>query len=182
MTTSIGYARVSRDDQNPALQIDALKSHGCKRIFSDYSSCAKFTRKGLTRALKSLSPGDELVVWKLDRFVRCLTQSFDTRTAIGRGVLAMVAAVAEDELERIRERTKAGMKAAKRRGAKIGRPRKLSPAEVRRAKHLIESGSRSRVSVAAGLGVHVGTLRRAKPDQAMTAKRRFRKSAVGSAP
>jgi DNA invertase Pin-like site-specific DNA recombinase len=131
----------------------------------------------LTRALKSLSPGDELVVWKLDRFgrsmleminiivdldrrgigFRCRTQSFDTRTAIGRGVLAMVAAVAEDELER----TKAGMKAAKRRGAKIGRPRKLSPAEVRRARHLIESGSQSRVSVAAGLGVHVGTLRRA---------------------
>jgi DNA invertase Pin-like site-specific DNA recombinase len=82
------------------------------------------------------------IVLDLDRRgigFRSLTESFDTKTAIGRGVLAFIAAVAEDERERIRERTKAGMTAAKKRGKHVGRPRKLSPAEVDRAMALIES-------------------------------------------
>jgi DNA invertase Pin-like site-specific DNA recombinase len=177
----IGYARVSREDQNTGLQRDALKAAGCAKIFEDRITGATFTRKGLARALKALGPGDELVVWKLDRLgrsmletitvvlnldrrgitFRSLTESFDTKTAIGRGVLAFIAAVAEDERERIRERTTAGMAAAKRRGTVMGRPRKLSAEQIALARTLLEGENETRANVAARLGVDPGTLRRA---------------------
>jgi DNA invertase Pin-like site-specific DNA recombinase len=177
----IGYARVSREDQNTGLQRDALKTAGCAKIFEDRITGATFTRKGLARALRTLGPGDELVVWKLDRLgrsmletitvvlnldrrgitFRSLTESFDTKTAIGRGVLAFIAAVAEDERERIRERTAAGMAAAKRRGAILGRPRKLSAEQIAMARKLLKDESETRAQVAARLGVDPGTLRRA---------------------
>lgn len=176
-----GYARVSRGDQNLSLQIDALRSAGCARIYADKTTGASLRREGLSRALDSLAPGGELVVWKLDRLgrsmmdtisivldldrrgigFRSLTESFDTKAAIGRGVLAFIAAVAEDERERIRERTAAGMQAAKRRGERIGRPRKLSLPQIEQARALIESGAQTRAGMAARLGVHIATLRRA---------------------
>lgn len=177
----IGYARVSREDQNPALQRDALTAAGCSKIFEDRISGAEFNRRGLRRALAALEPGGELVVWKLDRLgrsmfdtikivvdldrrgigFRSLTESFDTKTAIGRGVLAFIAAVAEDERERIRERTKAGMDAAKRRGRHVGRPRKLTTAQVRQARSVIASQKSPVAQVAASFGVSPVTLRRA---------------------
>ena len=177
----IGYARVSREDQNPALQRDALSAGGCELIFEDRVSGASFRREGLARALATLAPGDELVVWKLDRLgrsmletisvvldldrrgigFRSLTESFDTKTPIGRGVLTFIAAVAEDERERIRDRTKAGMQAAKKRGARIGRPRKLSPEQIAQARAWLDSGAHNGSSVAARLGVNQATLRRA---------------------
>ncbi len=177
----IGYVRVSREEQNPALQRDALQRAGCEKIFEDRMSGARFDRAGLRRALKALAPGSELVVWKLDRLgrsmletisivldldrrgvgFRSLTESFDTRTAIGRGVLAFIAAVAEDERERIRERTIAGMEAAKRRGAPIGRPPKLTAAQIAQARGMIAAGELTCMAAAARLNVHHGTLRRA---------------------
>jgi DNA invertase Pin-like site-specific DNA recombinase len=85
----------------------------------------------------------------------------DTTRPEGRMIFGMLAVLAEFERELIRERTKAGMRAAKQRGAAIGRPRKLSQSQIRRAKALIESGRQTRERVAARVGVHVGTLRRA---------------------
>jgi hypothetical protein len=122
----IGYARVSREDQNIALQHDALKAAGCGKIFDDKKTGATMTRPGLERALAHLRPGDELVVWKFDRLgrtmletltlaidldrrgiaFRSLNESFDTATPIGRGVMAIIAAVAEDERAGLIKRTR----------------------------------------------------------------------------
>src|SRR5215472_13346062 len=118
----IGYARVSTDDQNLSLQIDALRSAGCEAIFEDTGSGAEFSRAGFDRALAALEPGGVPAVWKLDRpgrsmletvkivldldklgiGFRSVTESFDTKTALGRGVLALLAAVAEDGRDRLR--------------------------------------------------------------------------------
>jgi DNA invertase Pin-like site-specific DNA recombinase len=177
----IGYARVSTDEQNLALQLDALRGAGCGEVFQDTGSGAEFTRAGLDRALAALEPGGILAVWKLDRLgrsmletvkivldldrrgvgFRSLTESFDTKTALGRGVLALLAAVAEDERDRLRERTKAGMAAAKRRGRHVGRPHKLTPHKLEHARALIATGKETRAGAAALLGVGVATLRRA---------------------
>lgn len=177
----IGYARVSREDQNLALQHDALKAAGCDEIFEDKVTGATMKRPGLDQVLARLQPGDELVVWKFDRLGRsmleCLTlaidldkrgigfrslsESFDTRTPIGRGVLALIAAVAEDERASLIKRTRAGMAAAKRRGIAIGRPRKLTPHQIDHARALIENEKETQAGAAALLGVDVTTLRRA---------------------
>jgi DNA invertase Pin-like site-specific DNA recombinase len=123
-------------------QLDALQASGCVQIFEDRVSGAGFERAGLDQALAALEPGSVLVVWKLDRLgrsmletvkivldldrrgigFRSLTESFDTKTALGRGVLALLAAVAEDERDRLRERTRAGMQAARRAGKHIASP------------------------------------------------------------
>ena len=109
-------------------------------------------RPGLEEAMAALQPGDEFVVWKFDRYgrtmlesillaldlerrginFRSLTESFDTKTPIGKGVMAFVAAIAEDERASLIKRTRAGMAAAKRRGVKLGRPRKLNAKQIRR--------------------------------------------------
>lgn len=177
----IGYARVSREDQNLALQHDALKAAGCDEIFEDKVTGATMKRPGLDQVLARLQPGDELVVWKFDRLGRsmleCLTlaidldkrgigfrslsESFDTSTPIGRGVLALIAAVAEDERASLIKRTRAGMAAAKRRGIAIGRPRKLTAHQIDHARALIESEKETQAGAAALLGVDVTTLRRA---------------------
>lgn len=177
----IGYARVSREEQNADLQHDALRAAGCDDIFEDKLSGATMKRPGLDAALARLQPGDELVVWKFDRFgrtmletlllvldlekrgigFRSLTESFDARTPIGRGVLAFMAAIAEDERASIIKRTRAGMAAAKRRGVAIGRPRKLTAHQVEHARALIEEGRETQAGAAALLGVDVTTLRRA---------------------
>jgi DNA invertase Pin-like site-specific DNA recombinase len=156
----IGYARVSREDQNPQYQLDALQAAGCLQVFEDRISGAEFVRAGLDQALAALEPGSVLVVWKLDRLgrsmldtvkivldldrrgigFRSLTESFDTKTALGRGVLALLAAVAEDERDRLRERTRAGMQAAQRAGKHVGRPSTLTPEKLDLARRLIEEG------------------------------------------
>ena len=156
----IGYARVSREEQNPQYQLDALQAAGCSQVFEDRISGAEFSRAGLDQALAALEPGSVLVVWKLDRLgrsmletvkivldldrrgvgFRSLTESFDTKTALGRGVLALLAAVAEDERDRLRERTRAGMRAAKRRGRHVGHPPKLTEYQRREAASLLDQG------------------------------------------
>lgn len=178
----IGYARVSTEDQNLALQLDALRRAGCDRVFRDGGVSGKYLKRaGLDRALAALSAGDEFVVWKLDRLgrsmlettmivvefdrrgigFRSLTESFDTKTAIGRGILAFIAAVAEDERDRISERTRAGMAAARARGVHVGRPPKLSLADILQAKARLQSGTSGIAEIARELCVSIPTLVRA---------------------
>jgi len=180
----IGYARVSTDDQSLALQLDALQAAGCGEVFQDTASGAASTsRKGLSDALARCGGGDVLTVWKLDRLGRSLLDlvglveelkgrgvglkvltgagaSIDTTKPEGRLFFAMFAAMAEFERELIRERTRAGMTAAKKRGRHVGRPRKLTPERLAHARSLIEDG-RERADVAGLLGVGTSTLRRA---------------------
>lgn len=180
----IGYARVSTEDQNLALQLDALQAAGCETVFQDMASGAITGRKGLTDALAVLVSGDVLTVWKLDRLGRSLFDlvelvedlrrrgvglkvltghgaSIDTTRPEGRLVFGIFAALAEFERELIRERTKAGMQAAKRRGLHVGRPRKLTAHQLAHARAVLDAGSDTRAGVAALLGVDVATLRRA---------------------
>jgi DNA invertase Pin-like site-specific DNA recombinase len=147
----IGYARVSTQDQNPQLQLDALKAAGCGRVFVERASGAQRDRPELRAALGYMRSGDTLVVWKLDRLARSLkqlietiealdadkigfrslTEAIDTTTAGGRLVFQIFGALAEFERQVIRERTMAGLDAARARGRKGGRPlpfsRKISP-------------------------------------------------------
>jgi DNA invertase Pin-like site-specific DNA recombinase len=179
----IGYARVSTEDQNLALQLDALRGAGCEDIFQDTGSGADDGRKGLSQALAALASGDVLVVWKLDRLGRSLASlvglvealqgrgaglkvltgagaSLDTTKPEGRFILGVFAALAEFERELIRERTKAGMAAAKRRGRHVGRPRKLTTHKLDHARQLIADGKETKAGAAALLGVDPVTLRR----------------------
>jgi DNA invertase Pin-like site-specific DNA recombinase len=144
----IGYARVSTIDQNLNLQLDALNLAGCETIYRDEGiSGTKAKRPGLARALKRLTSDDVLVVWKLDRLgrsmrhlielttkletkgigFRSLSDAIDTSTAGGKLYFHLMGAFAEFESNLTSERTKAGMAAAKARGVKMGRPRKLTP-------------------------------------------------------
>jgi DNA invertase Pin-like site-specific DNA recombinase len=178
----IGYARVSTEDQNLALQIDALTAAGCTFIFQDDGvSGAAFSRPALDDALAALEPGDTLVVWKLDRLgrslahliaiiaalgergigFRSLSEAIDTATAGGRLLFHVMGALAEFERALISERTRAGMAAAKARGACIGRPPKLSAEQVQHARAQIDSGALTPDHVAARLGISRATLARA---------------------
>jgi DNA invertase Pin-like site-specific DNA recombinase len=181
----IGYARVSTDEQNLALQLDALSSAGCAVVFQDTGSGADDGRKGLADALARYAAGDVLVVWKLDRLGRSLPAlvglvealrgrdaglkvlvtghgaTIDTTRPEGRLIFAVFAGLAEFERELIRERTKAGVAAAKRRGRHVGRPRKLTPHKLDHARQLIADGKETKAGAAALLGVDAVTLRRA---------------------
>lgn len=179
----IGYARVSTGDQNLDLQLQALAAAGCDVIHEDKASGVLNGRKGLGEALQRCAAGDVLVVWKLDRLGRSLIDlvslvedlkkrgvglkvltgegvAVDTTQPQGRMIFGILATLAEFERELIRERTKAGMLAAKRRGIQVGRPLKLTEFQRRSAVSMLDEG-KSRADVAALLGVHVGTLRRA---------------------
>lgn len=177
----IGYARVSTDDQNLELQTHALRAAGCGVIFEDIGvSGAQAARPGLTRALRRAKPGDVIVVWRLDRLGRSLhhlivviaqmrergvgfmslQEQIDTTNPAGRFYLHMLAALAEFERELIRERTRAGLEAARRRGVTLGRPKKMTPAMIAEAKKR-RSARESVESIAAALGVSTPTLRRA---------------------
>ena len=142
----IGYARISTRDQKPHLQLDALREAGCGRIFEETASGAQRARPALSAALDFMRVGDSLVVWKLDRLARStrqlletvealeqrgiglkvLTQNMDTTSAGGRLIFIVFSAIAEFEREMIRERTRAGLVAARSRGRK----RRSSPGLV----------------------------------------------------
>ncbi len=150
----IGYARVSTTEQNPTLQLDALQAAGCERVFTEEASGAVAERPELARALDHLRPGDTLVVWKLDRLgrslrhlidtvrgledrgggFRSLQEQVDTTTPGGRLVFHVFGALAEFERDLIRERTHAGLAAARARGRRGGRPTVMTP-EKRKAAH-----------------------------------------------
>lgn len=177
----IGYARVSTTDQTLALQEDALQQQGYDRIFRDVVSGATFERPGLSEALAYARDGDVLVVWKLDRLGRSLAhliqlveeleargvgfkslqEQIDTTTAGGQLIFHIFGALAEFERALIRERTQAGLAAAKARGRVGGRPPQLSPAQVRMARQLLENPDMTTQQVADALHVSRTTLYRA---------------------
>jgi len=146
----IGYARVSTQDQTLALQQDALKTIGCDHIFTDTASGAKTDRPGLDEALRFVRAGDTLVVWRLDRLGRSLKhlidtisrlnergigfksiqENIDTTTSGGKLVFHLFGALAEFERDLIRERTRAGLEAARARGRRGGPPKRLTPKQV----------------------------------------------------
>lgn len=174
----VGYARVSTQDQNPALQLDALKAAGCERVFVEKATGAQRDRPELKAALDYIRAGDALVVWKLDRLarslpqlietvammeqrgvgLRSLTEAIDTTTAGGRLIFHVFGALAEFERAVIRERTRAGLDAARARGKIGGRPRKLTDADIRAAKAMLADGEITVGEVARRLKVAPSTL------------------------
>ncbi|MEM6496914.1 MAG: recombinase family protein [Pseudomonadota bacterium] len=177
----IGYARVSTDEQTLDLQLDALEAAGCDRIFTDtgVSAIAK-KRPGFEKALASLKREDSLVLWKMDRAFRSLrhaldtlevfendgidflvlTEGIDTSTAMGRCFFQIRNAFSELERNLISERTKAGLRAAQKRGAKLGRPPGLSRRQVQDAMQRRSAGEHMQV-IADSAGVSMRTLYRA---------------------
>jgi DNA invertase Pin-like site-specific DNA recombinase len=181
----IGYARVSTQDQTPALQLDALKAAGCKRVFVEKASGAQRDRPELKGALDYAreNTGDVIVVWKLDRLARSLsqlietadllekrgiglkslTEAIDTTSAGGRLVFHVFGAMAEFERSIIRERTKAGLDAARARGRTGGRPPSLLAKDVAAAKAMLTDPEITMNEVARRLKVAPSTLYRHLP-------------------
>ena len=141
------------------MQRDALTAAGCQPIFTDTMTGTSVDRPGLSKALAALKAGDTLIVWKLDRLGRSLSLSdpIDTGSAGGRLVLHIMGALAEFERSLIVERTQAGLRAAKRRGRKLGRPNKLTAAQISHAHALLASGENGS-AVARSFGVARSTL------------------------
>ena len=159
----VGYARVSTADQYLRMQEDMLKSSGCEEIFTDVASGAKTARPGLHSALSHLRKGDTLVVWRLDRLGRSLVhlietikelnskgigfkslqENIDTTTSGGQLIFHIFGALAEFERELIRERTQAGLKAARVRGRLGGRPPLLNGRQIKKLKAHYKKGDLS---------------------------------------
>jgi DNA invertase Pin-like site-specific DNA recombinase len=176
----IGYARVSTPEQRLDLQRDALTKAGCERVFEDIASGAQAERRGLTAALAFVRPGDTLAVWKLDRLgrslphlieavtalrereigFRSLQESLDTTTSGGKLVFHVFAALAEFERDLIRERTRAGLAAARARGRKGGRPRVMDARKVAMAVALYQQGGHAPAEICATLRISKTTLYR----------------------
>jgi DNA invertase Pin-like site-specific DNA recombinase len=181
----IGYARVSTQDQNLELQIDALMKAGCKKVFDDKVSGSRAERPGLAKTLEMLREGDTLVVWKLDRLGRSvknlvdlvgelhkqgvqfksLTDAIDTGTPSGCFFFHVMASLAEMERELTIERTRAGLEVARQLGRKGGRKRQMTDSKIASAKKLLTSGVPPR-DVARNLGVSIPTLYRWIPASA----------------
>jgi DNA invertase Pin-like site-specific DNA recombinase len=173
---TIGYCRVSTDDQSTALQLDALKATGCERIFSDDGvSGATAKRPGLAKALKSLKGGDTLVVYSLSRAgrslrhlleladnlqargvdFRSLTEAIDTSGPAGRLVFHLLASLAQFERELLAERTRAGAVAARARGQHMGRPKALDRKRQSEALKRLRAGEPiAEVAALCGVGYH----------------------------
>ena len=188
----IGYARVSTPDQYLRMQEDALKSSGCEEIYTDIASGAKTARPGLFEALSHLRNGDTLVVWKLDRLGRSLAhliqtvkelsdkeigfkslqENIDTTTSGGQLIFHIFGALAEFERELIRERTQAGLKAARVRGRLGGRPPTLSNYDVKKLRKHYDKGELSVKEICKLFNITKPTLYRylkndSKPDKAI---------------
>jgi len=178
----IGYARVSGQDQSLDLQLDALRAAGAEKVFTDKLSGARADRPGLSEALSFARPGDVLAVWRLDRLgrslphlietvkgleqrgvgFRSLTEQIDTSSTGGRLIFHVFGALAEFERDLIKERTHAGLAAARARGRVGGRPRAMSDEKLRVAKKLLAEGNSPKV-VAEVVGCSVPTLYRWLP-------------------
>src|SRR6476620_3780339 len=173
----IGYARVSTQEQNLDLQRDALTRAGCERIIEDTASGGKASRTGLAQTLDLLRQGDVLVVWRLDRLGRTLkhlielmadlerqgigfqsvTEAIDTTTPGGKLVFHIFGALAEFERDLIRERTQAGLLAARARGRKGGRPATLSPKQQELLRQLHADKSHSIADITQTLRISKAT-------------------------
>src|SRR5215218_8648198 len=176
----VGYARISNTDQTLDLQQDALTKAGCTRIFTDTASGAQTERKGLTEALDYVRIGDTLVVWKLDRLGRSLkdlitritelndrkigfkslTENIDTTTSGGKLIFHIFGALAEFERDIIRERTNAGLEAARVRGKLGGRPPALTPEKIKLARKFYADKNMPVAEICKMLGISRHTLRR----------------------
>src|SRR4051794_35655210 len=176
----VGYARVSTTEQTMDLQLDALKKADCTKIFTDTASGAQTERKGLTEAIAYVRSGDTVVVWKLDRLGRSLkdlitritdlhtrgigfkslTENIDTTTSGGKLIFHIFGALAEFERDIIKERTTAGLEAARVRGKLGGRPKALSPEKIRFARRLYADTSTSVTEISKMLGISRHTLQR----------------------
>jgi DNA invertase Pin-like site-specific DNA recombinase len=176
----IGYARVSTTDQTLALQQDALQKADCNKIFTDTASGAKTERKGLDEALAYVRSGDTLVVWRLDRLGRSLphliatmtaleergigfkslTENIDTTTSGGKLIFHIFGALAEFERNLIRERTTAGLLAARARGRRGGRPKALTARQGGIAQSLYDDPQRSIPEICRTLKISRATLYR----------------------
>ncbi len=174
----IGYARVSTQEQNPEFQVDALESAGCEQIFQEKFTGTQRERPELSQCLRTLRKGDTLVVWKLDRLARSLkdlveivqdlndrevgfkslTESIDTTSPGGRLVFHIFGALSEFEHSLIKERTHAGLEAARARGRKGGRPPLLSEKDSRKAEAMLADPEITKTEVAAHFGVSRPTL------------------------
>ena len=177
----IGYARVSTTDQRLDLQVDALTRAGCGRIFSDRASGGRGDRPGLKDCLSHLRAGDTLVVWKLDRLGRTVRQLVDFTAELGVREInfaSLTDGMAEMERDLIRERTTAGLAAAKARGRLGGRPTKLSTQQIGHAKLLLADPTISGAEVAQTLGVARSTLYRSigRPQDAR--RKRYKKPSL----
>src|SRR3954467_15200473 len=176
----IGYARVSTLDQTLALQQDALTAAGCEHIYTDIVSGSVTDRPGLSQAFSHLRAGDTLVVWRLDRLGRSLShlietvrqlqdqgigfrslqKQIDTTTSGGKLVFHVFGALAEFERDLIRERTHAGLQAARARGRLFGRPKALSPQQVKQLQSLAMAGRNTVGEICESLGISRATFYR----------------------
>lgn len=174
----IGYARVSTLEQNPDLQHDALKKAGCKKIYTDSASGVKAERPALNQILELIRKGDCLVVWRLDRLGRSLKhlievvedlesrkvgfmslqEGINTTTAGGRLVFHLFGALSEFERNLIRERTCAGLAAARVRGRMGGRKHKLKPAQVKTLRKMYNSREHTIKEICRVMGISKPTL------------------------
>ena len=174
----IGYARVSTNDQETATQVAALKAAGCKRIYREKASGGRWDRPELHRLLDQLRKEDVLVVWKLDRLsrslrdvltimerlgkakvgFRSLTEAIDTTTPAGRMMMQMVGAFAEFERAMLRERTKAGLDAARREGRIGGRRPKLSSQQQAEIRRMVSKGDKTAADAARLFRIHPATI------------------------
>lgn len=177
----LGYARVSKSEgQDTVAQKAALRDAGVERIFEEHASGGRWDRPELHRLLDHLRPGDVVVVWKLDRLsrslsdllriiekieavgagFRSLTEAIDTMTPAGRMMMQMVGSFAEFEREMIRQRTRAGLERARREGRVGGRRPKLSPRQRREVIEMVSSGRKTAADVARLFRVHPATIGR----------------------
>jgi len=184
----MGYARVSTDDQDSTAQVAALKAAGCERIYREKASGGRWDRPELHRLLDQLRQKDVLVVWKLDRLsrslrdvlvimerlgevgagFRSLTEAIDTTTPAGRMMMQMVGAFAEFERAMLRERTKAGLDAARQEGRIGGRRPKLSPGQQAELRRMVVKGEKTAADAARLFQIHPATVSRLLTQQART--------------
>jgi DNA invertase Pin-like site-specific DNA recombinase len=176
----IGYARVSTRDQNLDLQLKALKKAGCEKIFREKLSGVTRQRPEFQRMIDQIRPGDTIIVWKLDRLARSTRDLLNTMETIneaggrfqslsepwanttthaGKMIMTVFAGIAEFERDLIRERTGAGRDAARQRGVRFGRPRKLNTDQAQVAVQLLAEGKAVR-DVARTFNVHEATIYR----------------------
>jgi DNA invertase Pin-like site-specific DNA recombinase len=179
----IGYARVSTQEQDLSLQLDALKREGCERVYQEKASGGQRERPELQAALSFMRAGDTLVIWKLDRLARSLKQlietvedfesrgiglkslqdPIDTSSPSGKLIFHIFAALAEFERGVIRDRTNAGLKSARERGRLGGRPPALSPEDLQAARAMLKDSAIPVSTVAKRMGVAASTLYRHIP-------------------
>lgn len=197
-TRVIGYARVSTDDQDMALQVKALEEFGCDAVVKEHGSGGKMDRPGWNHVLKAIHPGDTIAVWKLDRLGRTLTGvieaveevekkgaefvaldgSVNTKTAMGRAFFQIAAVFAELERSLISERTKAGIAIRQAQGVRFGQPHSIADNQARldAFRPYVEDGTALTMTPSAALAIlNDPTINAGKPIKSLETYRRWRR-------